>query len=444
MKRRNVVLAAAGAAALLPAAVLLPLANASAGGTAVAGQRAVGAITTVRVSVGSGGEQSGAGALGGQSISADGRLTVFTTPAPDLVPGDTNIWPDVYLHDAATGATTRVTTGIGGQPDSYSSGAAISGDGRFVAFDSHATNLVGGDTNAAGDVFRYEVATGAVTRVSVSSGEEQARRDSSAPSLSGDGRFVAFTSGAGHLVAGDTNGRPDAFVRDTLTGRTVRASIGITGSEGDAATTEARISGNGRFVAFTSDASSLAPGDANGAPDVFVYDRVTGETALVSATATGQPGDGASGNVAISDSGRFLSFTSGSSDLVDGDTNGRADLFVRDRITGQTTRLASGDGSVGATSISGNGRFVAFTSTSTDLVPGDTNAKPDAFAVDRVTGAVTRTSVAADGSEMAGTLYGDVHISGDGRSVLFSSDAANLVAGDTNERFDVFVRQFRV
>jgi hypothetical protein len=174
---------------------------------------AAGAVTTTRVSVGSAGEQS-SGALGGQSISADGRLTVFTTAAGDLVPGDTNVWPDVYLHDAATGATTRVTMGIGGQPDSYSSGAAISGDGRFVAFDSHASNLVPGDTNGQPDAFVLDRATSAIVRASVADGGgEMSGTLYGGVQISGDGRSVLFSSDAANLVEGDTNERFDVFVR---------------------------------------------------------------------------------------------------------------------------------------------------------------------------------------------------------------------------------------
>jgi len=397
-----------------------------------------------RVSVASDGAQGNGDSFGG-SISGDGRYIAFESRASNLVAGDTNGKQDIFVHDRQTGQTTRVSVASDGAQGNGDSGqAVISADGRFVGFYSLASNLVPGDTNGVEDVFVHDRLTGQTTRVSVASDGTQGNGPSWGPSISADGRFVAFESRASNLVPGDTNDTTDVFVHDRLTGQTMRVSVASDGREGNSYSWLARISADGRFVVFTSDASNLVPGDTNGTWDVFVHDRQTGQTTMVSVASDGTPGNGRSIGVSISGDGRFVAFESEASNLVAGDTNGTWDVFVHDRLTGQTTRVSvASDGAQGADSSSGgelsaHGRFVVFFSFASNLVPGDTNERMDVFVHDRQTGETTIVSVASDGAQGNANSSGAA-ISADGRFVVFTSKASNLVPGDTNGTWDVFV-----
>src|SRR5437016_8015596 len=251
--------------------------------------RSADAQTTERVSVASGGTE-GNGASLSSALSADGRFVAFVSAATDLVAADTNGVSDVFVHDRQTGATERVSVASGGAEGNGSSGLigfafppALSADGRFIAFVSFATNLVAGDTNGATDVFVHDRQTGTTERVSVASGGTQSNAASLGSALSADGRFVAFQSDATNLVAGDTNGATDVFVRDRQTGMTERVSVASDGTQANNVSSYPALSADGRFVAFESDATNLVAGDTNGATDVFVHDRQTGATERVSA-----------------------------------------------------------------------------------------------------------------------------------------------------------------
>jgi Tol biopolymer transport system component len=346
--------------------------------------------------------------------------------------------------------TVRVSVSTTGtQADSYAYEPAISGDGRYVAYFSDASNLVNGDTNGWNDVFVWDSVTGAVERVSVTSTEEQVARGGNQPALSDDGRFVVFASDDPGLVPGDTNAFSDIFIRDRRRGTTQRVSVSTGGAQqtgGGAAAAE--ISGDGRYVVYWSAASDLVPGDDNDNMDVFRYDRVTGVTALVSAAADGTAAGGMSGYPGgpdISDDGRYVAFESDAADLVPDDGNGNAlDVFVRDMATGRTRLVSVGsDGTPGDLdsywpSISSDGRYVAFNSDATNLVGGDTNGTWDIFVRDRWRATTTRVSVATGGGQSDDISY-PPDISGDGRYVAYFSIAGNLVPGDTNATWDVFV-----
>jgi Tol biopolymer transport system component len=363
----------------------------------------------------------------------------------------------------------------------------ISADGRFLAFDSHASNLVAGDTNARNDVFVRDRISGKTARVSVRTGGQQGNEASYLRAISADGRFVVFSSYASNLVAGDTDGCngewltcSDVFVHDRVTGKTTRASVGGGRKQANGNSGEAAISADGRFVAFSSYASTLVAGDTNKcvkkypggtAPsarrypcaDVFVRDRATGHIERVSVSSRAAQANGDSGlrGLAISGDGRYVAFVSEASNLVAGDTNkecfspiGQApvskargryncgDVFMHDRVTGETTRVSVGNGGEqgnGASyepSISANGRFVAFTSEASNLVSGDTNSCsqlncPDVFVRDRLAGKTTLVSLSSDGKQVRGPSS-EPTITADGRYVAFASYAANLVADDTN------------
>ena len=239
----------------------------------VASSAAVQAGGTVRVAVDSAGAQGNSGSFV-PSLSATGRWVAFASGATNLVAGDTNAATDIFVHDRKTGETVRVSVdsaGIEGNGDS--SGPSISATGRWVAFQSFATNLVAGDTNEASDVFVHDRRTGQTVRVSMDSAGVQGNDTSSDPSISANGRWVAFQSFATNLVAGDTNGDRDIFVHDLTTGETVRVSVNSAGIQGNSESFFASLSAKGRVVAFTSDASNLVAEDTNGDSDVFVHYR---------------------------------------------------------------------------------------------------------------------------------------------------------------------------
>jgi len=344
------------------------------------------------------------------------------------------------------------------QGNAGSTVAAITPDGRFVLFGSSASNLVLGDTNGFMDAFVHDRLTGTTERVSVSSSGAQGNGDSMTGDLSGDGgaitpdgRFVAFNSLASNLVPGDVNGVGDVFVRDRVTGTTEIVSVNSSGVQGNFGSGIAppSISGNGTLVAFDSQATNLEPGQ-NGQEGVFVHNRITGKTIEVSVNSSGVEGNGFSLGPTISRDGRFVVFFSFASNLVSGDTNGAPDIFVRNLSAGTTERVSvdssgvEGNGGSGGPldlpDISADGRFVAFSSTATNLVPGDTNGVPDIFVHDRVTGVTERVSVSSTGVQSDGTSFFKPVITPDGRFVAFTDRGTNLVPGDTNFVDDVFVR----
>jgi len=357
----------------------------------------------------------------------------------------------VLVRPVAGQVTQRVSIAIGGgQTDSGSGIATISADGRFVAFASDATNLVPGDTNVDYDVFVRDRQLGTNERVNVDSGGAQANGLSGEPSISTDCRYVAFSSWATNLVPGDTNGFEDVFVRDRQLGTTERVSVTSGGVQGSWNSGRPSISADGRYVAFESIASNLVPGDTNGFVDVFVRDRQLGTTERVSVDSSGFQGNSDSDDPSISADGRYVAFESDATNLVPGDTNGFVDVFVRDRQLGTIVRVSVASGGAQAnggdsltTSISADGRFVAFRSAATDLVPGDTNGFPDVFVHDRQLGATVRVSVDSAGAQANGGSH-EPSVSADGRFVAFRGDATNLVAGDTNGFNDVFLRDRQI
>ena len=404
------------------------------------------AQNTARVSVASEGTQANLFSYY-SSISADGRYVAFESLASNLVAGDTNGHHDVFVHDRQTNETTRVSvTSDGTEANGYSRRPSISADGRYVAFASWASNLVAGDTNEMPDIFIHDRQTGETTRVSVASDGAQANNDSMSPqSISADGRYVAFVSYASNLVVGDTNGHRDVFVHDRQSGETTRVSVASDGAQANSVPEDPRISADGRYVAFASYASNLVVGDTNESWDVFVHDRQTGETTRVSVASDGSQSDGGgSWSPTVSANGRYVAFTSYASNLVAGDVNFSADIFVHDRQSGETTRVSvTSDGTQANSesynaSISDDGRYVAFESYAGNLVSGDTNMKGDIFVRDILTGETIRIPNSPSGFQANGSSH-DPAISGDGRVITFPSSASNLVAGDTNSFDDVFV-----
>lgn len=382
-------------------------------------------------------------------ISDYGRFVAFSSAADNLVAGDLGFF-DVFVHDCITRDTTRISVDLNGQQaDDVSFSPAVSADGRFIAFQSNATNLIAADTNGTGDIFVRDRGLQSTTRVSVDSNGAEVLGASQAPDISADGRFVTFSSGASTLVPGDSNFRNDIFLHDRLNGLTTLVSVDATGTQPNEDCFSPAISADGQHVAFHTTANNLATADFNGVADVFLRDRQAGNLLLVSTTPLGQPGNGQSLDPSISSDGRFVAFASDASDLVAGDTNGLRDIFLRDLQTGQTTLVSVDSNGVQANSlsdfavVSSDGFFVAFASDADNLVAGDTNSDRDIFVRDLRSGITSLVSVDSAGVHGNGFSEAPV-LSADGSSVAFESRASNLVAADNNDRTDVFVRSLSV
>jgi len=411
---------------------------------------AVRAQVTVRASVDSAGSE-GTGESRWSSISSDGRFVAFLSGAPNLIGNDANGAWDVFVRDRRTGVTECVSVDPNGAPGNGNSGwfpgprPAISADGRFVAFVSDATNLIVGGTKHRGQVFVRDRSAGVTELASVNASGEDGDDGSYSVSISADGKQIAFDSAASNLVTGDTNGFVDVFVRDRSAGSTARASVDSFGAQADGDCFDAAISEDGSVVAFDSNATNLVANDMNFTWDVFVHTRATGITERVSVDSLGAESYGASSLPAVSADGMTVAFSSWGQSLVPNDSNGVADVFVRDRLTGVTER-ASVDSSglesnaeSGGPTLAADGLRVAFHSEASNLVAGDSNLVTDIFVHDRNDGSTSRASLESGGYEAdQGSEFPS--LSADGRSIAFDSQATNLVSGDTNGQLDIFVR----
>lgn len=370
-------------------------------------------------------------------ISSDGRYVVFASYASNLVANDTNNVGDIFVHDRQTGATSRVSVASDGTQANdwpvYSSNVpAISAHGRFVTFQSTASNLVPDDTNNVADIFVHDTLLGITDRVSVDSNGLQANDRSYESDISADGRIVVFRSSASNLVPGYSGG---LFAHDRLTGTTTFVSFG----------SDPSLTDDGRFVAFKSNRADLVPGDTNDSSDIFVLDRQNGKLSRVSIASNGTQGNDLSRSPAISSDGRFVAFESDATNLVADQIGERTpNIFVHDRQTGATSIISiAGDGTHGnshsySPTISADGRYIAFWSHASNLVAGDMNESADIFVHDRQTGLTKIASLAFDGAQANDTSWTPV-LSADGRYIAFWSSASNLVTDDTNDENDIFV-----
>jgi Tol biopolymer transport system component len=419
------------------------LALAVLGGTPVVGPP-LGPSNLVRVSVDSVGRQSNADS-NTAALSPDGNYVAFVSSADNLVPGDGNHLSDVFLHHLRTGATTRVSVGDAGQEAELECLApSVSRDGRRVVFQSDSANLVPGDTNGFADVFLRDIEHGTTSRVSLGMHGNEAELPCFEPALSADGRTVAFVSYATNLGAGWTIGIQDVFVRDLVLGTLECVSVGPAGVTANHSSWDPSLSADGRYVAFYSQASNLVPFDANGAHDVFVHDRQTGLTEMVSVSSTGAQANGPSVTCQISADGRFVAFTSHAGNLVPGDHNTDSDVFVHDRASG-TTELASqssfgeiGDEESDHPGISGDGRWVVFHSMAENLGTPDDQMVRDVYLRDRLLGTTVCLSIGLHLGQTNEESQGPV-IAADMPMVAFESPSGNLVTKDTNQSTDIFV-----
>jgi hypothetical protein len=329
---------------------------------------------------------------------------------------------------------------LGNNASSYPS---VSANGQFVAFESWADNLVADDTNVLPDIFVKDRSTGTIERVSVSSSGVEADGASSQASISGDGRYVAFTSEATNLVADDTNGFTDVFVYDRELDTIERVSVTSAGVQDWNHSNQPSISADGSRVVFTSRAI-LAAGDPDYMSDIYLRDRTAGTTTLLSTASDGTKGDSFSENPAISADGTHVAFSSLADNLVADDTNSSYDIFVKIIQSGAIERVsvssAGSEGNNGSNkpSLNSDGTIVGFQSAADNLVANDTNSENDIFVYDRSSDTIERVSISSSGAQA--NSYSEVaRLDGSGRFVAFSSFANNLVSVDTNVDYDVFI-----
>jgi|GEM_PF-3049838 len=386
------------------------------------------------------------------SISADASTLAFASAATDLLAGDTNNLSDIFIYSRTTGQINRASVSDAGEEaNEVSYTPALSADGRYVAFSSDATNLVLDDTNGRRYIFVRDLVSGRTTRVSVDSAGKQGNGDSFNPQISAGGRYVVFESDATNLVGGDSNGRRDVFVFDRHTNIIRRVSLGPAGVEANRDSVMPNISADGRYVVYESLATNLVTDDTNNATDIFLYDRIDGSTRRVSAPAGGGESDGPSTLASISDDNRFVVFRSFGANLVEGDNNGSWDIFVVDLASGAVEIVSrSSDGTQGSPllsnpeviparpALSATGRYVVYQSDAANLVPGDSNGKADIFLRDRQTGVTTRLSVSSIGGEADAHAVAPV-ISSDARYAAFLS-ASRALAGGGNGHVALFLR----
>lgn len=380
-------------------------------------------------------------------VSGDGRYVAFDSDSASLVAGDTNRVRDVFIHDRDNGTVERVSVGPGArQANGDSQRPTLSSNGRFVAFWSAADNLTEGtDANGETDCYVHDRQTHVTIRVNLGPDDVEANGDCARPVISGDGNVVAFESAATNLEkpsvlgkSSDTNKARDVFVRDIAAGTTARVSVMSDGKQGVGESVRPAISTDGRYVAFQSDAA-LQSDDQNRKTDVYLFDRESSETSRVSIGPGGVEGSGGSFSPALSADGRLIAYWSNAGNLVADDTNKAGDVYVFDRTDGSTVRVsvgeggAQGDGMSADPSISPDGRYVAFWSGASNLVPDDTNGKRDIFVADREATTVTRVSIADDGTQGDGDSFSP-NVGAGGGLVAYDSTSKTLVPDDPKTR----------
>jgi hypothetical protein len=411
----------------------------------VTGCRGISGVTANPGADGPGGVDTRA-SNGQFAMTRDGRYIAFA--------GLANFAPNVgtmavYVRDLSTNVTTNASSPVGLPHDGINGATnpSISDDGRYLAFASDVSNLVAGDTNHVTDIFVRDRLLGSTVRIDVSSGGAQSAGPAFEPAISGNGRYVAFRSAAADLVANDTNHLSDIFVHDLVSGTTERVSVASDGTQANGGSFEAAaLNADGRFVIFSSGATNFVPNDNNNNADVFVHDRNTGSTQDLSVTPAGLPGDLGGDNASISSDGANVAFTSASNDLVAGDTNGSADVFVRNLQTNATQRVSltsssseiTGGDSLDA-SISGDGNRIVFGSISSNVVPNDTNGVEDVFVRDLQSGTTLRADVTNTGVEANARAFLPRVANGAG-PIGFVSAADNLDPEDHDNNADLFLR----
>ncbi|EDN68252.1 WD40-like Beta Propeller [Beggiatoa sp. PS] len=381
------------------------------------------------------------------ALSADGRYIAFHSDANNLVPNDNNGFADIFVYDRILKQINRISVNSEGNEGNFVSFFPnLSANGRYVTFQSDASNLVPNDDNLkTTDIFVYDRETKATQIVSVSNKGKQGNSTSSEPDISADGRYIAFHSYATNLVSKDSNNRVDVFLHDLETGETIRVSIKGNSVQAKGASFSAAISADGSYIAFTSEATNLVTDDKNQKTDILVRDWKNKETVRISINNNGEEGDGDSFDASMSADGRYIAFGSRATNLVTNDNNGVEDIFVHDRQMGETSRVSINSQGQQAESasfsptLSTDGRYVVFNSEADNLVDDDDNETTDVFIHDRQTGQTRRLSLASQFYADSSAASYSPAISENGRWVVFESRAWNLASNDFNEASDIFL-----
>ncbi len=377
-----------------------------------------------------------------RDMSPDGRYVAFVA-WESLLPIDTNTTADIYLYDRQSCVLSHVSVGNDGSvPNNASVDPAVSDDGRYVVFRSFASNLVVGDTNSHYDAYLRDRVANTTTRISLGAGGVQPNQEARNPKISGNGQFISFETQATNLFPGDTPDTNDVFLYDRNTNTLTHVARGM----------GAVISADGQYLALNSD-QRLSAADTNNVDDIHLLDRQTGTYTMVTPTA-GTPPLRSVGLPMMSDDGRYVAFHSSRQDLIPHDANGNyTDVYVFDRVTGNITlESVSSNGEqantfVGFPNISSNGRYVVFTSAATNLMPMPyltETASTQVYLHDRQTGQTGRISINAAGDPANASIYTPPAISSDGHFVGFSTDASNLVLNDTNNALDGFIYDLNI
>jgi hypothetical protein len=393
---------------------------------------------TERINVSASGVEANAGASE-VAISRDGRYVTFNGgTSSNLVPEDTLSNYDVYRFDRLTDELRVVavtSAGVHGTGTNYADPDNISGDGMHIIFDCSSVEL--GCTGGNYQVVRHSFSGGQRNSLIVS-------RDASHNIVGGS---YGYPDDDGDVIAWNLNNV--ATIR-TLNGVATTQRVDLTDADGipNADGYAVAISADGNVVLVSSSATNIVANDTNAKADLFARDISAGRTFIMSLADNEAPANDATNRGTLSSNGNFAAFASAATNLVTGDDNFVVDVFVRDRSAGTTQRVSvssAGAQANGASKdfpvpeISGDGRYVAFASDATNLVPDDTNGVTDVFVHDRMTGRTIRVSVAADGTQGNAAVSYGLDISADGKWVTFSSGASNLVPNDTNGQADAFV-----
>ncbi|GEM_PF-1214905 len=396
-----------------------------------------------RISVASDETQANGHSYTGGATS-DGRYLIFTSTASNLVVGDTNGVSDVFLYDRETKMIEMVSVAADGSlGNGLAEKSAISPNGRYLTFHSAANNLVPGDTNGIADLFIFDQQTNTLVRLLGNSGEEP-NSTIGAIDFSDDSNSFTYNSTANNLVAGDTNAQGDVFIYDIDIAQSELVSLSSLGIQGNGASRNSSTSSGGRYTIFRTEANNFITGDTNGYGDTFTYDRETNTLELISQSVAGIISNSNSFEPVISEDGNIQIFRSTGSNLVPGDTNNKSDVFLFDRDAHELSLISKsdagilGDNTSRTPAISFDGNYIAYQSLASNLVVGDTNSVDDIFLYDRIHDTTQRISVSESGEQ--GNAGSEIPIMFSEQPwVMFQSSATNLVPGDTNGFFDVFL-----
>ena len=405
----------------------------------------VNAAETILVSKNGSVQGSGISTL--PSVNSDGSVIAFESTSGNLV-GDANSQTQILVKNIQSNSIQRVSvnnSGTAGNKASYS--PSISSDGKKIAFNSLSNNLYSGDINGFSDIFVRDTTNNVTTLVNITKNGIIADKESADAVISGNGRFVAFATAANNLSGQTTNSKRNVYLKDLVTGNLELISINNSGTVGNNDSFLPSISFDGRYISFVSFASNFDNIANNNVYDIYRHDTLNKTTKRISYSATGGASNGLSLGSVISADGQTIAYHSLANNLVDNDSNNAIDVFIYDVAT-QKTELASGNIAASGFSfnakISDTGRFIAYYSTANNLVPNDSNNSSDLFIYDRLLKKTERASVSTSGVQTSKSIDTNISISGDGKAAVFSSTDAALVSGDTNNKLDVILRKINV